>query len=244
MSVQEAYRYYRDAKFIVNRKYQRKLVWTVEEKQNLIDSIIKDYPIPLILLAEQKDKDSFGVYEVVDGLQRLNAIFSFIEHSFPYDGRYFDLKQFSRAKQVAESGVFSEISKEKPRLSPKNCADILDYQLAVTMFPSSAPGQVTDIFGRINSSGKQLSWQEKRQAGMTNSFAQLIRKLASEIRGDASLNDLVSAENSDRMIIYRSIAEKNGATLGEVQKLYATKLQSSAPAGTPIELVSGEWLTK
>ena len=65
-----------------------------------------------------------------------------------------------------------------------------------------------------------------------------------ELRGEASLNDLVSAENSDRMIIYRSIAEKNGATLGEVQKLYANKLQSSAPAGTPIESASGEWLTK
>ena len=65
-----------------------------------------------------------------------------------------------------------------------------------------------------------------------------------ELRGDASLGSLVSDENSDRMVIYRSISEKNGAALNEVQKLYAKKLQSGAPSGTPIESDSGEWTTK
>jgi len=51
MSIQEAYRQYRDGGLIVNRKYQRKLVWTKSEKENLIDSILKDYSIPLILPA-------------------------------------------------------------------------------------------------------------------------------------------------------------------------------------------------
>ncbi len=50
MLITEAYRDFKNGKFIINRKYQRKLVWTVEEKQNLIDSIMRGYPIPLILL--------------------------------------------------------------------------------------------------------------------------------------------------------------------------------------------------
>jgi len=62
--------------------------------------------------------------------------------------------------------------------------------------------------------------------------------------GDASLNELISAENSDRMIIYRAIAEKNGAALNEVQKLYSRKRQSKAPSGTPVESPSGEWTSK
>ena len=60
----------------VNRKYQRKLVWSVKEEQSLIDSIIKKYPIPLILLAETDNNK----YEIIDGMQRLNAIFSFIDN--------------------------------------------------------------------------------------------------------------------------------------------------------------------
>lgn len=34
--------------FLVNRKYQRKLVWTLEEKQNFIDTILHKYPVPLL----------------------------------------------------------------------------------------------------------------------------------------------------------------------------------------------------
>jgi hypothetical protein len=45
MSVQEAYRLYKDDSFIVNRKYQRKLVWTVDEKEYLIDSVLNGFPI-------------------------------------------------------------------------------------------------------------------------------------------------------------------------------------------------------
>jgi uncharacterized protein YdbL (DUF1318 family) len=39
------------------------------------------------------------------------------------------------------------------------------------------------------------------------------------------------------MVIYREVARKNGASVEEVQKLYAKRLQSDAPAGTPIEVL-------
>ena len=180
MSIQEAYRNYSDSKFLVNRRYQRKLVWTVNEKEYLVDSINKDLPIPLILLAQTND----GRFEVIDGLQRLNAIFSFIENRFALSGKYFDVKQFSRAKQIADAGGFSYNTENL--LSPEECANMLDYQLAVTIYPTAEEHEVTDIFGRINSGGKQLSPQEKRQAGMLDNFSDVVRKLSSEIRGDSS----------------------------------------------------------
>lgn len=184
MSVQEAYRNYRDGKLIVNRKYQRKLVWNLSEKQSLVDSIMKDYPIPLILLAEDTSQNS---YEIMDGMQRLNAIFAFIENHFPIEGRYFDTDEFSRAKQLASEGVFSAASKgTNTFLTPSEVADFLDYQLAVTVFPAGGEEKTTDVFGRINSGGRQLSLQERRQAGMVDDFSMLVRKLASEIRGDTS----------------------------------------------------------
>jgi uncharacterized protein with ParB-like and HNH nuclease domain len=108
MSIQEAYRLYRDDKLEVNRKYQRKLVWTVEEKQSLIDSILKNFPIPLILLAEEKGANK---YEILDGMQRLNAIFTYIENAFECEGNYFDVKEFSRANQAREAGFFAKVSK-------------------------------------------------------------------------------------------------------------------------------------
>ncbi len=194
MSVQEAYRLYRDDKLIVNRKYQRKLVWTVKEKQNLIDSLIQDYPIPLILLADASEGTN-QLFEIIDGMQRLNAIFSFIENSFSVNNNYFDINEFTRARQAAELGIFVAVDrKDNEFFSPEICADILDYQLAVTTFPIESDQQVTDVFGRINSGGKQLSAQEKRQAGMTDTFSMAIREIASEIRGDSSKNKLSLSE--------------------------------------------------
>lgn len=192
MSVQEAYRNYRDGKLIVNRKYQRKLVWNLSEKQSLVDSIMKDYPIPLILLAEDSSESS---YEIMDGMQRLNAIFAFIENHFSIDGRYFDTDEFSRAKQLAAEGVFSTAEKSTSAfLTPGEVADFLDYQLAVTVFPAGGEEKTTDVFGRINSGGRQLSLQERRQAGMVDDFSMLVRKLASEIRGDTSREVLPLSE--------------------------------------------------
>jgi uncharacterized protein YdbL (DUF1318 family) len=61
-----------------------------------------------------------------------------------------------------------------------------------------------------------------------------------EIKSPDALNpgakQLIQAENSDRMIIYRAVASKNGISVEEVQKLYAKRLQEDAPAGSPIEV--------
>lgn len=61
---------------------------------------------------------------------------------------------------------------------------------------------------------------------------------------DSSVKQLVSAENSDRMVIYQSVAKKNNTSVAEVQKLYAKRLQDDAPSGTPIETQAGSWQVK
>lgn len=198
MSVQEGYRLYREHSLFVNRRYQRKLVWTETEKARLIESILRDFPIPLILLAERAKAPA--TYEIIDGLQRLNAIFSFIENAFAVNGEYFDVGEFARAKQLAASGSFALGPDDAPKLSRKACADLLDYQLAVTIYTPADQTQVTEVFGRINSGGKQLSAQEKRQAGLITPFATLVRQLGSEIRGDAS-KDVLSLDEMPEISI-------------------------------------------
>ena len=72
-----------DSTLVVNRQYQRKLVWTPAEKQRLIDSILKDYPLPLFMLADKgSPSGEQSMLEIIDGMQRLNAIFSYIENGY------------------------------------------------------------------------------------------------------------------------------------------------------------------
>ncbi|WP_371545345.1 DUF262 domain-containing protein [Streptomyces sp. NBC_00554] len=187
MSIQEAYNLYRSEKLAVNRNYQRKLVWGVDEKAHLIDSILRGFPIPLFLLAETSDQ----TYEIIDGMQRLDAIFGFIEQRYgiingSFASQFFDLSEFSRARQLADSGAFVREPGKPSLIKASQCADLLDYQLAVTIFSSKEETQVTEVFRRINSGGRQLSAQEKRQAGVVSEFVRLIRRLASEFRYDGS----------------------------------------------------------
>ena len=185
MTVTEAYRLYRSGNLLVNRKYQRKLIWSVDEKQKLIGSILKGYPIPLILLAERPLIHGSGKYEIIDGMQRLNAICGFIENLFSFNSKYFDINEFSYAKQLADEQVFAR-GENFDVLSRKECANILDYQLAVTIYSAMDESDITEVFGRINSGGKHLSNQEKRQAGVTTPFAEVVRTIAMKLRGDDS----------------------------------------------------------
>lgn len=106
------------------------------------------------------------------------------------------------------------VTGKKVLLDAKSCANFLDYQLAITVYPSSDEKTVTDIFGRINSGGKQLSPQEKRQAGMLDKFSDVVRKISSEIRGDSSEDILnlsempeISIDSNREKIGYGLIAE-------------------------------------
>ncbi|MEH1819648.1 MAG: DUF262 domain-containing protein [Nostoc sp.] len=61
--IQRIYNFYVNNQFYVNRKYQRKLVWTIEEKRAFIDSILHGFPVPIILLAQVKENIA---YEIID----------------------------------------------------------------------------------------------------------------------------------------------------------------------------------
>lgn len=72
--VERSYEDYRNNLYLVNRRYQRKLVWGVSEKRAFIDSLANGYPVPLFLFSISAYK---GIVrnEIIDGMQRLNAIF-------------------------------------------------------------------------------------------------------------------------------------------------------------------------
>lgn len=185
LSIQSLYRMFRDGEFYVNRQYQRKLVWTLEEKQKLIDSILSDFPVPLVLLAKRATDGP--TYDIIDGLQRLHTIFSFIENAFcTDDGRNFDIRQLPRAVQAAKEDGRALSQDDDDILNANECAALSEYTLPITIVERASQKDVINIFERINSYGRRLSDQEQRQAGLSSSFSRIVRHLSCEIRGDVS----------------------------------------------------------
>ena len=85
-----------------------------------------------------------------------------------------------------------------------------------------------------------LSYEANGVIGENKSGLVVIRNPGA---ADSSSQGLVNAENSDRMMIYQSVAKKNGSSVEEVEELYAKRLQADASAGTPIETADG-WVVK
>ena len=178
---------YLDDKYVVNRRYQRKLIWTIEEKQNFIDSIIKGFPVPIILLAEPLGRQD-GTLEIIDGMQRMNAITSFIGNDYPVDGAYFDLNTFATTKDLLDRQV---IEQKTPVLDRERCLAIASYPVPLSIYEAARVESVEEVFRRINSGGRQLSRQELRAAGATDAFADCVRQISARVRGDTSNSDLL-----------------------------------------------------
>ena len=107
MTVNQIYSLFIERKLNVNRQYQRKLCWTIEEKRNFIDSISNGYPVPLFLLAI----DENGNYEIIDGMQRLDALCTFIEQKYELIDGYFNLESMPDTLQLKRNNKLKQKKK-------------------------------------------------------------------------------------------------------------------------------------
>ncbi len=60
---------------IIQPEYQRLFRWSQQQKSHLIESILLELPVPQIFVIENQN----GVFELIDGLQRVSTILQFME---------------------------------------------------------------------------------------------------------------------------------------------------------------------
>jgi hypothetical protein len=77
----------------MNPEYQRGYVWSLEDKQKLIESIFEKADIgkfTFIKLTETDYIDRDVDYEILDGKQRLSTLTEFYENRFSYKGKFYN----------------------------------------------------------------------------------------------------------------------------------------------------------
>lgn len=74
MSIGELINLYRDEEMDIHPEFQRVFRWSDYQKTRLIESIMLNIPIPSIFVSQNED----GVWDVIDGVQRLSTIFQFV----------------------------------------------------------------------------------------------------------------------------------------------------------------------
>lgn len=84
-SIEELIELRKNSMLGANPEYQRGAVWSRTQQRKLIDSILRGYPLPVIYLHHIKKgvgqyaRDDF---EIIDGQQRINAIYDFHEGAY------------------------------------------------------------------------------------------------------------------------------------------------------------------
>jgi uncharacterized protein with ParB-like and HNH nuclease domain len=78
---------FKRGKLVLQPDFQRLFVWDRTKASRLNESALLDVPIPIVYLAEEVD----GRELVIDGQQRLTSFFSFIDGTFPPEGKPFKL---------------------------------------------------------------------------------------------------------------------------------------------------------
>lgn len=184
-------------KLFVNRRYQRKLIWLESEKKLLIDSMLQDIPLPAIFLVESDvpyfdSNEVKNAYEIIDGLQRLNAIVAFMLGEFPieFDGfkGYYDPMANSETFIRLQDG---KLQPKSPLLPRDFCQKFARKQLSA-IIAGKDEETVNLIFSRINDTGHKVSSQDLRQAKSIGPFPDLVRHIASDVRMDNTFTDHIS----------------------------------------------------
>lgn len=165
MSIGELMNLYRDGEVDLTPDFQRYFRWTPRQKSSLIESLLLGIPIPSIFVA-QRGED--GVWEVIDGLQRLSTIFEFAGILKAKDGspRPPLVLQATKHLPSLESKVWDE---DAVTIEPQTPLD-MSQRLAIKRTKlqinivkrESSPEQKLELFHRLNSFGSRLSDQEQR----------------------------------------------------------------------------------
>ncbi len=163
LTISEFYDNYSLKKYNFKASYQRKSnVWVEDKKSFLIDSILKNYPIPAIFMRPIVDENGKTKYDIVDGKQRLQAIINFIEGKIPLT-MYFAEDRFldEESRQLAENVAgkkFEDIKKEKE--SGEYVKQFWTYTLQIEYLYEDDLDLVSSVFDRLNRNGEPLNPQE------------------------------------------------------------------------------------
>lgn len=181
--------------------FQRNTVWTLTDRQRLIESILNGYPLPSIFLYKrQEDGSSRSIHDVIDGKQRIETLFMFMgERGFTRNG--FEVRM--DLGDGLKSWSWKAIQRRHPQLANK----LWNYTLQRVEVSGDFP-HIIDLFVRINSTGKKLTSGEKRHARFYHSaFLRQAEKLTNKHQRFLLGNNVLTTGQLDRMKGHELMAE-------------------------------------
>ena len=147
-------------------------IWDVKRKTRLIESILLRIPLPSFYFSE----DLEGGYAVVDGLQRLCAVFHFKNVALLNEATGAKLPQL-KLKGLQYLGELE--NKTYADLDRKFQRRISELEITANIIRANTPSAVKfNVFARLNQGGMPLNAQEIRNAIFPGEWRDELRRLA------------------------------------------------------------------
>lgn len=161
-SIAELLDWSRKRDLIANPEYQRAgRLWPNSAKSYFIDTVLKSFPFPKVYFHERLDKETKRPKrEIVDGQQRLNCIFDFIDNKF----------SLGRNAVGHEGKKFENLTEEEQD-------DFLTYTVSVDVIRNAERPEILQMFRRMNAYTLPLNEAEKRHSEYFGEFKDWVNSM-------------------------------------------------------------------
>lgn len=237
MSIGELARLYLDNELDIHPEFQRFFRWSILQKSKLIESILLGIPIPSIFVSQRVD----GVWDVVDGLQRLSTLFQFMGILVDENNKKVDpvplveTEYLKSLKGKSWEGIGDEVNAftSAQRISFKR--EKIDVKIVKK---ESNEAIKFELFQRLNTLGSRLSDQEVRNCLLVlinNDFYIWLNALSKNNSflntlsiTDKLIDEQYNVELALRFIIFRRIDPKEVKSTTDLGEYITEKMRALA----------------
>lgn len=168
----DLYRLYSTKKLEIQPDFQREVVWDKKDQTRFIDSLVKQLPIPSMCFSLDYKTQQ---WKVIDGLQRISSIISFLGDSTWQLSNLEDIHQLLRGARNSE---LREAPEEDPRRLIYSTVENVSIPITVIRCDYTQASHLQylfTIFHRLNSGGVRLNNQEIRNCIFSGKFNTILK---------------------------------------------------------------------
>lgn len=215
MSIGELANLYDDEEIDIRPEFQRLFRWKDEQKSKFIESILLGIPLPSIFVSQRND----GVWEIVDGLQRLSTILQFMGKLRKDSENLYEPLELEATKYLPnlDGMKWHNPENREKEIDTKIKLMFKREKMDVKIIKSESQSDAKlELFQRLNSNGSKLSDQEIRNVIllMENAEAQhwleeLSKNLSFQETTPLSEKQQSEALNLELLVRYFSLRKLN-----------------------------------
>ncbi|MFC8803082.1 DUF262 domain-containing protein [Streptomyces anthocyanicus] len=241
MSIGELSNLYRDGEIDIHPEFQRIFRWEESQKSRLIESILLGIPLPSVFVAQNEN----GVWDVVDGVQRLSTIFQFMGILKDEEGMRYKPLICSTAPflTLLDGCSYEPVEGAQRSLDSTQRLDFKRARVDMKIIKRESDNRAKyDLFQRLNSFGSVATPQELRncllvsmskphfewltEVSQTSAFLEALEL------PDRLIDERYHMELALRFVFLRKLAESGIASIGNIGDFLTSELVTFAEYDT------------